>query len=105
MTQSNASQSSIAATSSPATAAYDTFGGFVSRHIGPSAEDRQKMLATLGADSLQALMAEVVPSAILSDAPMDLEPNCTEQEALAAIKAISSKNELFTSRHRFDATI
>ena len=97
MTQSNASQSSIAATSSPATAAYDTFGGFVSRHIGPSAEDRQKMLATLGADSLQALMAEVVPSAILSDAPMDLEPNCTEQEALAAIKAIASKNEVFTS--------
>jgi len=64
MTQSNASHASIAATSNEAKAAYDTFGGFVSRHIGPNAADRQKMLATLGADSLQALIAEVVPSAI-----------------------------------------
>ena len=67
-------QSSALANDS-ASAAYATFGDFVSRHIGPSAEDRQKMLATLGVDSLQDLIKEVVPAAILSDAPLDLELN------------------------------
>jgi glycine dehydrogenase len=95
MTLSNSQ--SAALTNVPASAAYATFGDFVSRHIGPSAEDRQKMLATLGVDSLQDLIKEVVPAAILSDAPLNLDLNCTEQDALAAIKTIASKNQLFTS--------
>jgi glycine cleavage system pyridoxal-binding protein P len=61
MTLSNSQ--SAALTNVPASAAYATFGDFVSRHIGPSAEDRQKMLATLGVDSLQDLIKEVVPAA------------------------------------------
>jgi glycine dehydrogenase len=93
----NASQQSLGQTDDSTNAAFDTFGDFVSRHIGPNAENRQTMLATLGVDSLQALIKEVVPSAILSDAPLDLEPNCTEQQALEAIRAIADKNQIFTS--------
>ena len=93
----NASQQSLEQTDDSTNAAFNTFGDFVSRHIGPNAENRQTMLATLGVDSLQALIKEVVPSAILSDAPLDLEPNCTEQQALEAIRAIADKNQIFTS--------
>jgi glycine dehydrogenase len=93
----NASQQSLEQTDDSTNAAFNTFGDFVSRHIGPNAENRQTMLATLGVDSLQALIKEVVPSTILSDAPLDLEPNCTEQQALEAIRAIADKNQVFTS--------
>ena len=37
---------------------------FVRRHIGPSPDEQQEMLRTLGYDSLDALMAAAVPAGI-----------------------------------------
>ena len=37
---------------------------FESRHIGPSSDDQAKMLATLGYDSLDALVDAAVPAGI-----------------------------------------
>ena len=39
----------------------DNSPGFASRHIGPDAGDVERMLAALGFDSLDELMAAAVP--------------------------------------------
>ncbi len=70
---------------------------FIGRHIGPSVEDQQKMLEHLGLDSIEALVAEVVPPAIYSEQPLALGESCSEQAALSQLKAIAQKNKIYRS--------
>ncbi|MGH8730017.1 MAG: glycine dehydrogenase (aminomethyl-transferring), partial [Burkholderiales bacterium] len=70
---------------------------FVRRHIGPSDADSSEMLKALGLDSMDALIKKVVPSAILSEAPLALEPSRTEARALEALRKIAAKNKVFKS--------
>jgi glycine dehydrogenase len=67
---------------------------FISRHIGPSAEDLATMLAAVGASSLDELIAQTVPAAIRLPAPMPLADARPEAEALAALKAIAGRNRI-----------
>ena len=67
---------------------------FIARHIGPSASDTQAMLATVQADSLEALIKSTVPSAILTAAPLGFENSCTETETLAYLKQLAAQNKL-----------
>jgi len=70
---------------------------FVRRHIGPSPRDISAMLETVGAKSLDALMAETLPSSIRQKAPLDLGAALSETEALAHMSELASQNQLFTS--------
>src|SRR3984957_13828037 len=70
---------------------------FVRRHIGPSPRDIQAMLETVGAKSLDALMAETLPSSIRQKAPLDLGTPLSETEALAHMRDLASQNQVFTS--------
>jgi glycine dehydrogenase len=70
---------------------------FARRHIGPAPSDVATMLKTVGATSLSALMAETLPSAIRQQAPLDLGPALSETEALAHMRALAAKNQVFTS--------
>src|SRR5258708_22038181 len=70
---------------------------FVRRHIGPSPRDVSAMLETVGAKSLDALMAETLPSPIRQKAPLDLGAPLSETEALAHMKQLASQNQVFTS--------
>jgi glycine dehydrogenase len=70
---------------------------FVRRHIGPSPRDISAMLETVGAKSLDALMAETLPSSIRQKAPLDLGAALSETEALAHMGELASQNQLFTS--------
>jgi len=70
---------------------------FVRRHIGPSTADVDAMLATLHLDTLDALIAEVVPSAIRSQAPLDLPAAKSETELLADLRTIAAKNTVCKS--------
>jgi glycine dehydrogenase len=70
---------------------------FVRRHIGPSPLDIEAMLATVGAPSLAALMSETLPSSIRQQAPLDLGTPLSETEALAHMRDLASRNEMFTS--------
>jgi glycine dehydrogenase len=72
-------------------------GEFVARHIGPSAADQARMLAALGVTTLDDLIDETVPEAIRSRDPLALPRAKSEVEALAAIRALADKNEVFTS--------
>ncbi len=70
---------------------------FVRRHIGPSDADLAHMLATLGVDDAETLLAQTMPASIRSSAPLDLPDAVSEQEAIRRLRAIASKNQLVTS--------
>ncbi len=70
---------------------------FVSRHIGPRDHEIKLMLDRLGYESLDALTQAVVPGNIADDAPLNILPGITEEEALAELKRIASKNKVLRS--------
>lgn len=70
---------------------------FVRRHIGPSARDVAAMLETVGAKSVDALMAETLPASIRQAAPLDLGKALSETEAIAHMGELASQNQVFTS--------
>ena len=67
---------------------------FISRHIGPNAEQTQAMLKDIGADSVDALIDQIVPSDIrLADLPA-IEESKTEVQALIDLKKVASLNKV-----------
>ncbi len=79
------------------TPAKEAAASFVRRHIGPSPRDVAAMLETVGARSLNALMAETLPASIRQKAPLDLGLPLSETEALAHMTALAAQNQVFTS--------
>jgi glycine dehydrogenase len=77
--------------------ANDAAINFARRHIGPSPRDIAAMLETVGAKSLEALMAETLPSSIRQKTPLDLGIALSETEALAHMRKLASQNQVFTS--------
>src|SRR5882672_8143578 len=75
----------------------DTATSFARRHIGPSPRDISAMLETVGANSLDALMGQTLPSSIRQKTPLDLGPTLSETEALAHMKELAAQNQVFTS--------
>ncbi len=76
----------------------DTHSEFIARHIGPSEDDQRLMLQAVGAADLDALVREVVPGSILSEAPyLDLPGPRGEVEALAELKAVAGRNQVLRS--------
>ena len=70
---------------------------FVHRHIGPTDADIQEMLATLGLQSLDALIDATVPEDIRLRAPLSLDPNMGEHDALAKLRKLHDRNQVFRS--------
>jgi glycine dehydrogenase len=70
---------------------------FARRHIGPSPRDVAAMLETVDAKSLDALIAETLPSSIRQKTPLDLGTALSETEALAHMSELASRNQVFTS--------
>ncbi|MEH6358012.1 MAG: aminomethyl-transferring glycine dehydrogenase [Pseudomonadales bacterium] len=75
----------------------DTQSEFIARHIGPGEQDQQTMLQQLGLPSLQALIAKVVPAAILANDGLNLDVSCSEQQALSELRGIAEKNQIYKS--------
>ncbi len=68
---------------------------FSLRHIGPREEDQQKMLDTIGVDSLEQLIHETIPNDIRLQKNFDLDKAMSEQEYLLHIYNLSKKNKVF----------
>jgi glycine dehydrogenase len=68
---------------------------FIERHIGPNDAEIAQMLRVIGHDSLDAMTDAIVPSNIKSPAPLALPQAVTEVEALARIRTIADKNQVF----------
>ncbi|HEY0237228.1 MAG TPA: glycine dehydrogenase (aminomethyl-transferring), partial [Friedmanniella sp.] len=65
---------------------------FADRHIGPRADERDKMLAALGLGSLEDLVAQAMPAGIRMQRPLDLPPALSETEALVALRGLAARN-------------
>jgi glycine dehydrogenase len=70
---------------------------FSRRHIGPSPDDAQKMLALVGQPSVRALLDTAVPEAIRSTDRLDLPAALTEPEAIEALRALAAQNRPMVS--------
>jgi glycine dehydrogenase len=70
---------------------------FSRRHLGPDAADQAAMLATLGLESMDALIDAVVPPAIRSTEPLAVAAARTEAETLSELRRIAEGNQVFKS--------
>ncbi|MGO4261830.1 aminomethyl-transferring glycine dehydrogenase [Lysobacter sp. TAB13] len=70
---------------------------FIERHIGPNDAEIGHMLGKVGYDSLEALTDAIVPGSIKSTQPLALPAAISEVEALAKIRAIATRNQVFRS--------
>ncbi|MEG0518503.1 MAG: aminomethyl-transferring glycine dehydrogenase [Bacteroidales bacterium] len=66
---------------------------FTDRHIGPRENDIRQMLKVLNLSSLEDLATQTVPADVLLKKDMDLSPAVSENEYLASLKEIASKNK------------
>ena len=70
---------------------------FVNRHLGPSDADRAAMLKTIGAASIDQLVAETVPDAIRMRAALRVPDALNEVELLTRADELASKNQVWRS--------
>ena len=68
-----------------------------SRHIGISENDEAQMLRTIGANSLDELIAQTIPSNIRLAESLELPDPLTERQFAEHIAELASKNQVFTS--------
>jgi len=83
--------------STPSLRELEHHGAFIERHIGPNDAEIALMLRAVGYDSLDAMTDAIVPGKIKSPAPLALPQSVTEEQALAKIRAIADKNQVFRS--------
>lgn len=68
---------------------------FALRHIGPSQEEQQEMLKTIGVESLDQLIYETIPDDIRLEKTLNLEEPMTEEDYLIHINELSKKNKVY----------
>ena len=75
-----------------------TFDSFVDRHVGlNSKQDLEQMLATIGVDSVEELLQQVIPQNIRLKKALDLPEAMSEYEYAAHIAELAAKNRTFRS--------
>ena len=68
---------------------------FALRHIGPRKEDLQKMLDTVGAQSMEELINQTIPNDIRLEKDLTLDMAMSEQQYLEHIGELATKNQVF----------
>ncbi|WP_377644978.1 aminomethyl-transferring glycine dehydrogenase [Oryzobacter terrae] len=69
-----------------------TLSDFVSRHVGFTADEQDRMLAELGYSSLDSLVDAAVPRGLRSDTSLSLPAAATESQVLAELRSLASTN-------------
>ncbi len=85
------------ATETPPRTTLPPADSFASRHIGPGPEEAAAMLEAVGFASLDALADAAVPASIRLRAPLALPSALSEGEALARLKELAGRNQVFRS--------
>ncbi|HET7550967.1 MAG TPA: aminomethyl-transferring glycine dehydrogenase [Gemmatimonadaceae bacterium] len=70
---------------------------FVARHIGPSEDEIAEMLAALGFDTLDDLVAATIPAGIRMKGRLAIGEGLSEAEALRDFRAVAARNEVYRS--------
>jgi glycine dehydrogenase len=75
----------------------DATDWFAPRHIGPSPDERDRMLQTVGVSSLDALIDEAIPQSIRLTTPLNLPPPESEHQYLRRMVHLARRNTPFRS--------
>ncbi len=75
----------------------DVNSPFARRHIGPSPADVTTMLQTVGAASIEDLLAQTLPADIRQREPLEVGPALSESQALATARTVAAQNVPMTS--------
>jgi glycine dehydrogenase len=78
----------------PSLAALEGALPFLERHIGPREDAVAKMLAVVGAGSLEELADAAVPEAIRATEGLDLPVALSEPQALAELRSLADRNRV-----------
>ena len=70
---------------------------FSDRHNGPRAHEVKEMLAAIGVQSMDELIGQTVPSDIILQEPLKLDPAMSEHQYLDRLQKIASKNKMYRS--------
>ena len=76
----------------PSLADLDVAAPFLERHVGPRPHQVSTMLAALGFESLDALMAAAVPEGIRSAAELELPPAADEETVARELRELAGRN-------------
>ena len=68
---------------------------FVNKHVGSVQNDINSLLEGVSCSSIEALISQVIPSAIINKTEMGVGDPISEYEYLQNIKAIAAKNKLY----------
>src|SRR5262245_11920794 len=75
----------------------DATDWFAPRHIGPSPDERDRMLQTIGVASLDALIDQAIPAAIRLTTPLTLPDAESEHQYLRRLTHLARRNTPFRS--------
>jgi len=75
----------------------DPCSDFLPRHIGPSDDDQQRMLAAIDVPTIDALVDEVTPASIRLQAPLNLPGPRSEPDVLAELTRMAQANQVYRS--------
>ncbi|NUR90984.1 MAG: glycine dehydrogenase (aminomethyl-transferring), partial [Nonomuraea sp.] len=70
---------------------------FATRHIGPNADEQQRMLEAVGFETVADLVAVAVPEGIRAKDRLKLPAAASETEAIAELRALADRNQVATS--------
>ena len=68
---------------------------FTRRHIGPNSSDLNKILSTIGVNSIEQLLKQTIPEKIRLKKDLNIPEGISEMEFLKEIKKLSSLNQKF----------
>lgn len=92
----NVSSSQYAKIYKPAARSFEPLDTFQRRHLGPSPDNVQQMLQSMGYEDLNKFISDVVPSPVLEKRTLKLEApqkGFTEQEMVQHMLEIANKNK------------
>lgn len=75
--------------------ALNTSNEFVARHIGPSAQDIDTMLQTVGYKDLEEVARAVVPKNIFQSEELKLPESLSEDQMLMELRSMAKKNQVY----------
>ncbi len=70
---------------------------FSRRHLGPSKEETNKMLQSIGVASIEELINKTVPASIRSKEELNIPEAVSENQYLRELKQIAQKNKVYRS--------
>lgn len=70
---------------------------FVDRHLGPTAHEQEKMLKSLGLNSLDELVNQTIPGKIRLEKELSHKEALSEYDYLQMLKGKAAKNKIFRS--------